>query len=112
MLPGSQDAIADPAAMTWAEVPGRLAPARTYWLGGAPQLPSYCFGAPKRRTSPLPPHRRQVPQRRLLLPAFFLLPLHDGQRRIGWRCMSTHQATTAMAATSTTTPVPLTASLP
>src|SRR6185437_5519529 len=84
LLPGSQDAIADPAAMTWAEVPGRLAPARTYWLGGAP----------KRRTSPLPPHRRQVPQRRLLLPAFFLLPLHDGQRRIGWRCMSTHQATT------------------
>jgi hypothetical protein len=77
--------------------------------GGATQL---LPGAPRRRTSPLPPHRRQVPQRRLLLPAFFLLPLHDGQRRIGRRWTSTHQPMMTTTATITTTAVALTASTP
>jgi len=38
--------------------------------------------APKRRISPVPPHRRHLPQRSGLL-EFLLVPPHDGQRRIG-----------------------------
>jgi len=41
-----------------------------------------------------------------------LVPLHDGQRRMGRRDTSTHQATPATAPASTTNSAPLTASLP
>jgi hypothetical protein len=73
----------------------------------------YSLGAPKRRTSPVPPHRRHVPQRRLVaMPVFFLVPLHRGQRRIGRRCTSNHQAPTAMIAMITKMPALLTVRLP
>src|SRR5580692_1983940 len=70
-----------------------------------PPPPSLPPGAPNRRTSPLPPHRPQVPQRVWLLPAFRLLPLHLGQRRIGWRCTSNHQRPAAARAMITTIPM-------
>ena len=59
--------------------------------------------APKRRTSPVPPHRRHLPQRSGWL-EFLLLPPHDGQRRIGWIRSSIHQMASGMPTMSKITP--------